>query len=76
MANKQSDKRHLKPVPKPEPDSLTPEARLLLLQRGDPNGPIRLDCGPAAPTWRWCRTKDRNWRGRPIWAGRQAQDQT
>lgn len=40
---------HLKPVLKPGPDSLTPEERLLLLQRGDPNGPIRLDCWPARP---------------------------
>jgi len=40
---------HLKLVPKPDPRSLTSEDMLLLLKRGDPNGPIKLDCWPARP---------------------------
>lgn len=49
MANDLINKPGLKLVPKPDPSSLTQEDRLLLLQRGNPMGGFRLDCGPVRP---------------------------
>lgn len=49
MANNLANKHGLKLVPKPAPSSLTLEDIMLLLKRGDPNGPIRLECCPARP---------------------------
>lgn len=41
--------RHLKPVPTPAPGSLSPEEALLLLRKGNPTGPLVLECRKARP---------------------------
>lgn len=49
MKENQANRRLLKAVPTPDPNSLTPEDRLLLLSRGNPSGGFRLECWPARP---------------------------